>query len=221
VLLVQLAGTFAIIAFVPTGVVKAAAMVLLWAATFRRIDAAEAILFVTSCAGFSAMEIATQGPAFEFTRPDVLGLPAYEFMLWGYSLLHGLRFLGGPVPAGRRLTATALALGFIATFAVLESPSALLAAGAALCAIGVLLFHEREDLAYASYLAVVGTATEYVGLWSGEWRFADAPPTGVPLWYLPLWAGVGLLLRRWLLPWLAWLRRILPTPAPPSQAAGG
>jgi hypothetical protein len=38
---------------------------------------------------------------FVFAHPDFLGMPAYEFLTWGFYTLHAMRFLNGPPPQGR------------------------------------------------------------------------------------------------------------------------
>ena len=47
------------------------------------------------------------------------------------------------------------------------------------------------DVAYAGYMAALGALIEYVGVWTGQWHYPGQHFGGVPLWFLPMWAGVG------------------------------
>jgi hypothetical protein len=64
------------------------------------------------------------------------------------------------------------------------------------------MYHEPMDLAYSGYMAVVGQLVEHVGQSTGQWHYPGRPWSGVPLWSLTLWAGVGLFTRRLVLPLL-------------------
>lgn len=216
-LLLQVPATMAILAFVPTNPGKLAALALLWALTFRRLDRADAVFYGAVCLFFTAMNAASlkQG-IFAFTRPDLLGMPVYELFMWGFYLLHTRRVLGGPAPQGRRAQAWILALLYSAAFATIHDGNLLLLVTGVLLAAGLALFHEREDLAYTGYMVLLGAAIEYTGVHSGQWAYPGDPPGGVPLWFVTLWGGVGLFLRRLLLPILA---RAQAAPAAPAGAA--
>jgi hypothetical protein len=47
---------------------------------------------------------------------------------------------------------------------------------------------------------VLGALIEYTGVWTGQWHYPGRHLGGVPLWFLPMWAGVGLFTRRLVLP---------------------
>lgn len=140
---------------------------------------------------------------FAFRHPDFLGMPVYELFMWGFYLLHTLRMLGGPAPEGRRLTVWIWAGLYAATFAIVSNPEVLLMVTAGLLIIGLALFHERFDFAYVLYMVAIGAAIEYTGVLSGQWYYPGEPVSGVPLWFITLWGGVGLFLRRLVLPILS------------------
>jgi hypothetical protein len=204
VLAVQLLGTLGILAFVPTNLGKLGCLLVLWAVTFDRLTRAEMILYLAVCAFFTVMNLASlrQG-IFSFTHPDVLHMPAYEFFMWGFYLLHTLRMLRGPSPEDRQPAVWVLATLYAGSFAAISDPELLLLVTAILLVIGIALFHERFDVAYVCYMIVVGAAIEYTGVLSGQWHYPGAPPGGVPLWFVTLWGGVGLFLRRLVLPVLS------------------
>lgn len=203
-LLLQIPATMAILAFVPTNGGKLALLAPLWIGTFGRLARAEAALYVAACLFFTAMNAASlrQG-IFAFAAPDLLGMPVYELFMWGFYLLHTVRVLGGPAPAERRAAAWVLALLYAAAFATIHDAGLLLAVTGALLAAGLALFHAREDLAYTGYMVLLGAAIEYTGVLSGQWSYPGHPPGGVPPWFVTLWGGVGLFLRRLVLPLLA------------------
>jgi len=144
---------------------------------------------------------------FVFTHPDVLGMPVYELFMWGFYLLHTRRAVGGPAPAPNK-AAWGLAVLYAAAFGSIGEPMILLAVTGLLLSIGLVLFHERYDLAYVGYMVVLGATVEYTGVHvAGEWYYPGDPPGGVPLWFVTLWGGVGLFLRRLVLPLLAQYER--------------
>jgi hypothetical protein len=61
-------------------------------------------------------------------------------------------------------------------------------------------FHDVHDLAYAGYMILLGAAVEYAGVYAGLWSYPGDPSGGVPLWFITMWGGVGLFLRRLALP---------------------
>ena len=89
---------------------------------------------------------------------------------------------------------------FAAAFGLIPDQVILLWVTAVLLAIGLGFFHECRDLAYVGYMVLLGAAVEYTGVHSGEWFYPNDPMGGVPLWFVTLWGGVGLFLRRLVLP---------------------
>lgn len=200
-LLLQIPATLAIIAWMPGNLTKLVALFVLWAITFRKLSEEEAIFCIGVCAFFTAMNVMSlrQG-IFVFTTPDVWGMPVYELFMWGFYLLHIKRVLDGPVPEGKRAIVWGLALLYALAFASISDAQTLLSVTATLLAIALLLFHESMDLAYTGYLIILGAAIEYTGVHSGQWAYPGEPPGGVPFWFITLWGGVGLFMRRLILP---------------------
>ncbi len=203
-LLLQIPISLTIIAFVPTNLGKLAALLVLWAATFRKLSKPELIFYVGVCVFFTLMNAASlkQG-IFAFAEPDVLGMPVYELFMWGFYLLHLKRVLDGPTPVGNRAVVWVLALLYAAAFATIADAQILLAVTGILLVIGLMLFHEPHDLAYTGYLILLGAAIEYTGVYSGQWAYPGDPLGGVPFWFITMWGGVGLFTRRLILPILA------------------
>jgi len=200
-LIAQVPATLVIIAWVPGNLAKLGALLVMWALTFQRLSKQELVLFIAVCAFFTAMNAASlkQG-IFVFSRPDFLGMPIYEVFMWGGYLLHLKRLLEGPAPEGHRAVVWALALLYAACFASISDANMLFMATGALLLFSVSLFHEPMDLAYAGYLILLGALVEYTGVHSNEWHYPGAPVGGVPIWFITLWGGVGLFMRRLILP---------------------
>src|SRR5436190_1426312 len=83
----QLAGTVAIVALVPSNAIKAALLPCWWLLTFPRLRASEIIFYAIACVFFTVMDVLSvaQG-VFTFDHPDILGLPYYEPLLWGFYI---------------------------------------------------------------------------------------------------------------------------------------
>ncbi|MBN8507423.1 MAG: hypothetical protein J0L57_02310 [Burkholderiales bacterium] len=207
-LAIQLLATLVIVALVPGNGTKLGALLLTWALTFRRIAIQEAALVVAVCALFTAMNAAAldQG-IFGFAHPDILGMPVYELFMWGFYVLHTKRMIGGP-PAPKPTYGTWVLAGLFAmAFATISAAGILLLVTAVILAVAVYNHHESWDLAYAGYMVALGAAVEYTGVHSGQWFYPDNPAGGVPLWFVTMWGGVGLFLRRLALPVAATLGR--------------
>ena len=203
-LLLQVPAALVIIAWVPTNGGKLAAFLVLWAVTFGRLSKPEIIFYAGVCIFFTAMNAASLSQGiFAFTTPDVLGMPVYELFMWGFYLLHLKRMLGGPPPSSKPAVVWTLALLYAAAFASIPDARMLLAATSILLVIGLFLFHEPLDLAYTGYLILLGAAIEYTGVHSGQWFYPGDPVGGVPFWFITLWGGVGLFMRRLMLPILS------------------
>jgi len=203
-LLLQVPAALAIIAWVPTNPGKLVGFLVLWAITFGKLTKPEAIFYAGVCAFFTVMNaMSLKQGIFTFANPDVLGMPVYELFMWGFYLLHLKRVLGGPAPHGKRAVVWTLALAYSAAFAGIPDATVLLAVTSALLLTGLFLFHDPLDLAYTGYLILLGAAIEYTGVYSGQWHYPGDPVGGVPFWFITLWGGVGLFMRRLILPILA------------------
>ena len=201
VIFIQLPLALAILAWLPSSVAKLTALLVLWAITFRHLSRSEWLFGLTVCVFFTGMNAASLSHGiFAFTNPDVLGMPVYELFMWGFYLLHTRRLLGGPVPQGRVAAVGALAVLYSAAFATIPSANLLLGVTACLLLVGLTWCHEPYDLAYVGYMVLLGAAIEYTGVHAGQWTYPGHPPGGVPLWFITLWGGVGLFLRRLAVP---------------------
>lgn len=199
--LIQLPATALILAFVPGNVGKLIAMLILWILSFKAISRAELIFVSLVCAFFTAMNaVSLQHGIFAFKHPDILGMPVYELLMWGFYVLHTMRVLGTEAPQPRLGIMAPLTLAFSLAFGVISDGQTLLLVTSMLLIIGIACFHSKGDLAYTSYFVFMGAVFEYTGVHSGQWGYPGAPVGGVPLWFITLWGFVGLALHRLVLP---------------------
>ncbi len=200
----QLLATAAILGWVPGNPAKLLTMLIVWGLGFGRIRAAEWLAMAGVDLFFVVMNVAALNRGvFAFDHPDLLGMPVYEYLMWGFYTLHTIRFLDGAAPRGRLALALAAAVVFALPFALIADPTALLAVCGLMLATGLGLFRQPMDFAYAGYMAAVGGLIEYVGVSTGQWHYRGQNYGGVPLWSFVMWAGVGLFTRRLILPVLA------------------
>jgi hypothetical protein len=209
-ILLQVPGTLVILAFVPTNAGKLFALIAFWGLTFRRLSKSETLLALFAGIFFTGMNIASlrQG-IFSFSDPDLVGLPIYETVMWSFYLLHTKRMLAGSLPQDGVFVPLVLAVLYSVAFAAISDPGLLLAVTGALLIVGLIVFHEPMDLAFTGYMIFLGALIEYTGVLSGLWYYPGAPLGGVPLWFVTLWGGVGLFLRRLFLPAVARYERPL------------
>lgn len=201
VLLFQLAATAAVLGLVPGNLIKLTAIVVVWGATFRRISSRELLVMAGVNVLFSLMDLgALHSGVFRFRHPDLLGLPIYEYFMWGFFTLHALRFVGGTPKIPRLALSLALAALFAVPFATVTQPIVLFCTLSIVLIAGLALLREPVDFAYTSYLIAVGCVIEYVGVWTGQWDYPGAPLGGVAVWFIPMWGGVGLFTSRLLAP---------------------
>ncbi|MCK6472023.1 MAG: hypothetical protein L6R28_09785 [Planctomycetes bacterium] len=199
----QLGGTLLILLSVPNTVCAAVLLLGWWGLTFERLRRAELVFFACTNLFFFCMNAAAlKNGVFAFAQGDVLGIPCWELFMWGFYVVHALRTVGGPVPRRFDARAWAVAAGFVAAFAVVRDQQVLFAVTTALLTAGLLLFHQKHDLLFVAYLVGLGALIEYGGVIRGLWHYPDAPAGGVPPWFVGMWGGVGLLLRRLCLPLL-------------------
>ena len=203
ILIVQLAGTLAIIAWLPSNLAKAVALPLWWLATFRNLKLAEMVLYCLTCLLFTMLDIVTVAAGqFRFNHPDFLGLPVYEPLMWGFYVVHTWRMVGGAIPTQTDRRAWGLAALLAATFVFVTHPTLLAIVAGLLVAGGLLVYRGPEDFAFVGYMMLLGAVVEFAGVLSEQWYYPQPTHLGVPAWSAAMWGGIGLLLRRMALPTL-------------------
>lgn len=206
----QVAVTLVVLAWVPGTVTKTVVLLGLWALLFLPLRRAEVFMAVGVCVFFFGMNAsALKQGIFQFREPDVMGMPVWELVMWGFYLLHVYRLWGDAQrdTPGRTRLAWGLGLVFAACFSAITDQTVLFAATAVVLAVSLAVFHDRLDLAYAGHMVVLGALVEYVGVHAGQWFYPIDIPGGVPPWFATMWGGIGLFFRRLVLPWMSAARR--------------
>lgn len=193
--------TYVVLFFVPGALLKTGLLLALWIAVFHPWKKSDVALFIGCSALFTTMNTAAiHRGLFEFMKPNLLGLPYWEFFLWGFWVLHTHRIAAGaPAPRPGRWE-WGLVVLFALSFVLFESATAVLLASGTVLATAFTRWHAPEDRRHVAQLILVGTMLEYAGVGLGLWRYPDPPVGGVPLWYVTMWGGIGLFLRRWAAP---------------------
>lgn len=200
-LLFQLVGTAVALGWVPGNAAKLITMAIIWLIGFGYISWRELLVMFAINGLFLVMNLgALRQGVFQFSYPDVLGLPVYEYFMWGFYVLHTFRFWQLPHPRGSLVRALIMAVLFALPFSTIADAGLLFLATAGVLAASFALFHEPADFAYAGYMVVVGALIEYVGVGTGQWHYPSPPYGGVPFWFVTMWCGVGLFSRRLFLP---------------------
>jgi hypothetical protein len=196
-LLCQLMTTVLVLGWVPGNLLKLLLMFVIWGLGFRRITSREIWVIAAVNLFFAVMNTAAlRRGIFGFNHPDFMGMPVWEYFMWGFYTLHTVRLLGGTPPRPRRIATLSAAMLFALPFATIADPMVLLLASSAALALCFVQFHDKMDWAYAGYMALLGALIESVGVCTQQWRYPDQPYGGVPLWFLTMWVGVGLFTRR-------------------------
>src|SRR4051812_24426210 len=93
--LIQLAVVIVILIAVPGSIGQLVLLFGWWVATLLPLTRIESLVFLIGCAIFIVADIlVTSQGIFTFMHADILGLPYYEFGMWGFYYVNGLRFLG-------------------------------------------------------------------------------------------------------------------------------
>lgn len=208
----RLALTYAILFLAPGAMLKTGLLLTLWIPAFAPWRKSDVALFVGASVIFTAMNTAAiHRGIFEFMEPDFIGLPYWEFFLWGFWVLHTHRTVGGSPASRPGRWEWGLVILFALSFVLFQSATAVLLASGAVLAAALARWHAPEDARHVAHMLLIGTLLEYPGVALGLWRYPDPPAGGVPLWYATMWGGVGLFLRRWAVPLAA---RLNGDPAP-------
>jgi hypothetical protein len=195
--LAQLGATLVILAWAPGNLLKTFLFLALWGVTFYPLSRRELVFYGAVSAFFAGLDImSVSHGVFLFHHPDFLGLPLFEFFMWGFYLLHGFRMLRGPVPRNELPIVIGLTALFAVPFVTISDQRLLTwaAGGALIIALG--RYHHPWDLAYVAFFILLGTVVESVGVVSGNWVYPGDPSFGIPLWFAIMWGGVGLFARR-------------------------
>jgi hypothetical protein len=209
-LLLQFLLTLFILGFIESNAVKVCLLLPLWWVSFGGLSKAEWIVFVIINVVFVISDLgAIRNGVFQFTYPDVLGLPYYELFMWGFYFLHTHRMLQTKYPPSVDAKVLVLAGIFSVFFGILSDPLWLLICTSGILLLTLVFYHDTEDLLFTFYMMCMGAAVEWVGLNRGLWIYPARDPLLASAQFVVMWGGSGLFLRRIVGPWLISRRRQL------------
>jgi hypothetical protein len=197
-----------IIHFVPNRLLVTAILAVLWALLFFPLRWNELIVFALAGVFFVGQNyVCLKAGLFEFRFKDVLLMPYYEPLLWGFYFLSMKRFLStaDTTYVFNWKSVAGLAVTSIA-FSVFSFDSRALFA-ATLCSTALLfvLFHTTRDVQHALFALALGLVVELFGVSTGLWSYPAPDFLGIPFWFATMWLSVGLLGYRFLFPAANWV----------------
>ena len=202
-LIFQLLLTLLILAFVPNNLLKLVLLLPVWWMAFGGLSRREWIVYFLVNVLFVGNDIgAIQNHFFQFTDPDVWGLPYWEFFMWGFYLLHLYRMFPPKVPKTLDLKLIVLALAFSQSFALIPDRNWLLLVTSGILLTTFYFYHEAEDFLYCFYLMLMGTAVETVGIFFHLWSYPETGYNAALVQFVVMWGAIGLYFRHILGGWL-------------------
>src|SRR5262249_4411828 len=146
VMIGQLFGSAAILAFVPTNIGKLVAFIALWCLTFKRWTRGEWIFFFSAAVYFTYMDVSTLAQGiFWFNHPDYWAMPCYEPLLWGYLLINARHAVGGPTPKSSWKIGLIALIVFMLPYFVFTDQTVLFYVTLGVFVTGLFVFKERYD----------------------------------------------------------------------------
>ena len=207
--LIALAVTLVLIHVIPDNRLVIAPLVLCWTVFLWPINRSDLAVFVFA-GGFFLIQnyLALLDGIFEFRDKDILLMPYFEPLLWGFYFTALRRFIADSAAPGVRIgwknfAAVAMTSAMFSLFSF--DSHALFAATACSTAVLFAMFHEKEDWQYAGAALALGVIIELFGVWTGLWWYPSPDFLGVPLWFSTMWLSVGVLGRRFAIPAAEWL----------------
>jgi hypothetical protein len=207
--LLGLLVTFAALYFIPNRLLALMLLLLSWLIIFKPLRTGELVLFGLAAPYFLLQNyVCLKAGLFEFRFKDILFMPYYEPLLWGFYFMSMKRFISADQKDDVVVDKRSLA-GVVVTsmmFSIFSFNShALFIATACSTIFLFLLFHTKTDLYYALYALILGLVVELFGVSSGLWSYPAPDFLGIPYWFATMWISVGLLGRRFLIPAARWL----------------
>jgi hypothetical protein len=201
--------TLAALYFIPDRLLVLIPLMLSWWILFHPLTLSELVMFAVAGTFFLFQNYVTlRAGLFEFSDKDILLMPWFEPSLWGFYFLSLKRFILGERADDIRLDLKAIVAMVVtsAAFSLFAFDSrALFLATLGSTALLLVLFHERHDIYFGLWALALGFVIELFGVSTGLWRYPAPDFLGIPYWFATMWASVGLLGRRFLIPVSEWL----------------
>ena len=205
--------TLCIIHFIESSALVTIILLPFWFFLFRPLSRFEFLIFGIASLFFLGQNYGVlKTGGFSFRQQDILLMPLYEPFLWGFYYMTLKRFImeSATAPPLQKKAVLGLVVTSLAFSLFSFSSNALLLATLTSTAILLIMFHERYDLYYAALALALGFIVEIFGVTTGLWSYPQSDFLGIPYWFATMWVSVGLLGRRFLIPFAEWLDKKIP-----------
>jgi hypothetical protein len=208
--LLQLLLTMYWISLPIEGILKVLVLIFWWLLTFWPLKISEILVFIVPCVLYSIGNIlSVQKGVFFFKHPDVMGLPYYEYGMWGFYFLHTIRVLKPFEKIHFQWRTIPIAIVFSASFSFSADPQIVPLLSFSTLGILLIFYHSIEDIRFMSYFVLFGMLLEIIGVLSGQWGYPPPHEFAVAPWFFCLFAGSGILCYRIAVPLLTQLQKSL------------
>jgi hypothetical protein len=208
--LLSLLGTLVTLLFVQDSLVIVVILLALWLLAFYPISRTETAMFVTAAVFFLGQNYAVlQAGGFYFKHREILLMPYYEPLLWGFYFLHIKRFTCDPYDGVHLELKSVFGFGItVLAFTLFSTNTTLLFISTLIStSLLCLFFHQVYDVYHAGYALLLGVIIEVFGVSTGLWWYPEPDILGMPYWFMTMWLSVGWLGRRFLWPLAVWITR--------------
>lgn len=200
--------TLGVIHLVDESILVPIILVPLWFVLFRPFNRSDLLMFLIAAVFIVGQNYSVlERGGFAFEEKDFLLMPFYEPFLWGFYYLNVKRFFSEDRERPRLEPRAFAGVGITAVCFSAFGGNDFRLLLATLVSTGILLwmFHRPYDLYYAAYALALGFVVEIFGVSTGLWSYPNPDFLGMPYWSATMWISVGILGRRFLIPFSEWL----------------
>lgn len=187
-------------------------LLVLWYFLFRPYDMSDIIMFIIATVCIVGQNYAVlKSGGFYFKQKDILLMPYYEPFMWGFYYLNIKRFFSGSdTKVNLELKGFfGLALTGLCFSVFSQDKSYLLLSTIVSTCILIIMFHDKYDIYYGLYALIMGFIVEIFGVSTSLWVYPDPDFMGIPYWFSTMWISMGILGRRFLLPFTKMLSNLI------------
>ncbi len=207
-LILGLIITLLTLVFINSNIIQTIIFLITWSASFYPIKKDDLFFFSLICLIFIPQDIlAISHGVFTFNDPDILGLPIWQFLMWGYWLFFSIRFIKQSSDQKIRFITIILLLIFSLCFTVSTEQTFILARSTIIIIIIFFFHHSKLDFAYFFVMIFLGTIVELLGIYTEIWLYPD---NIYPLWSINMWGGIGIFLNNFKKPIYQLINSVIP-----------
>ena len=188
----QLPATLLIVFFIPSNLARLLLLCIAWLCLFWPLHKKELIAFLVINIIFTINNhMAIQNGIFQFAEPDLFLLPYFEFVMWGFYLIHSHRVVKPKWPQSWKAGPIILTVLFSMCFSLSPNQDILLYSSSTVILLSTAIYRNKNAIQLGLYMIVLGALIEYFGVYFQLWNYPKPYPGGVAFWFATLWYGVG------------------------------